>query len=276
MRLTTARRSANRAVSLSATAVRRGRWPTTTSPCCRWRRMMQHAWAALFAARCAPGGGWDSLTSSRAMWKDLRTFAGFLAARDQPPEDIAGLTVAVWNAWRISRRQNTSGRNQILKTAAFLRPDAHLPEPVREAMARRLPRVSKAVTAFTPDEFRQLRLAALRMFRAAHLRIRENTELLHQWRAGWHGARFSPVAHRRGPGLPSADRRCSPVRGIRRESPQSDLALPVGSGWRQRRRYLGTAVSQPHGGGRSGRAPGGRSRAELHHRVRVARSSRDS
>ncbi|MEJ8638947.1 hypothetical protein [Streptomyces sp. MS2.AVA.5] len=145
---------------------------------------MQHAWAALFASRCAPGGGWDSLTSSRAMWKELRAFAGFLAAQDQPPEGIAGLTVAVWNTWRISRPRSVSGRNQVLRIAAFLRLDARLSEPVREAMAKRVPGVEKVETALAPDEFRQLRLAAQRMFRAAWLRIGENTELLHQRRAG--------------------------------------------------------------------------------------------
>ncbi|MFG3023374.1 hypothetical protein ACGFZQ_33320 [Streptomyces sp. NPDC048254] len=145
---------------------------------------MQRSWAALFAARCAPGGGWNSLSASRSTWKELRAFARFLAAQDQPPTDVDELTVAVWNAWRISRPRSASGRSQIFMIAGFLRPDSRLPQPVREAMAKRVPRVEKAETAFTPDELRQLRLAAQRMFRSACLRIRENTELLHRWLAG--------------------------------------------------------------------------------------------
>ncbi|WP_339151417.1 hypothetical protein WID27_01390 [Streptomyces sp. F41] len=145
---------------------------------------MQQSWAALFAARCAPGGGWNSLTSSRSTWKELRAFARFLAARDQPPQDIGELTVAVWNAWRIGRPRTSSGRRQILTIAAFLRPDPRLPLAVREAMAKRVFQVKKAEAAYAPDEYRQLRLAAQRMFRGACLRIRENTELLHRWRAG--------------------------------------------------------------------------------------------
>ncbi|MFC8829470.1 hypothetical protein ACFT9I_29470 [Streptomyces sp. NPDC057137] len=145
---------------------------------------MQRSWAVLFAARCEPGGGWNALSASLASWRQLRTFARFLAEQDHPPTDVPELTASLWNRWRLSRPQNASGRDQITRVASFLLEDGRVTAPLKEAMAKRVPLVKKTETAYQPDEFTQVRTAAQRMFRAAHLRISENTELLRKWRAG--------------------------------------------------------------------------------------------
>lgn len=145
---------------------------------------MQRSWAVLFAARCEPGGGWNALSASLATWRQLQTFARFLATEDHPPIDVSDLTAGLWNRWRLSRSQNASGRDQITRVAAFLQADARVTGALMEAMAKRVPLVKKSETALPPDEFTQVRTTAQRMFRTAHLRITENTELLHKWRAG--------------------------------------------------------------------------------------------
>ncbi|MEU2770879.1 hypothetical protein ABZ628_29660 [Streptomyces diastaticus] len=51
-------------------------------------------------------------------------------------------------------------------------------------MAKRLPAVKSRERALAPDEFQEVRAAARKIFRSAHLRIQANTAHLHQWRAG--------------------------------------------------------------------------------------------
>ncbi|TJZ95675.1 hypothetical protein [Actinacidiphila oryziradicis] len=145
---------------------------------------MRQSWATVFAARCTPGGGWNTLRASMANWRALTVFARFLAEQEHPPEDVGGLTVTLWNSWRLSRPVTVAGRTHYHRIAALLRRDPGLPEPVREAMAKRLPRVKKQETAYGPDDFQQIRVAAQRMFRAAYLRISENREQLLKWRSG--------------------------------------------------------------------------------------------
>ncbi|QHA04631.1 hypothetical protein GQF42_16210 [Streptomyces broussonetiae] len=70
--------------------------------------------------------------------------------------------------------------------ASFLRDDPRLSQPLREAMARRVPPVRVEERAYTPAEFDAIRLAARRTFRAALLRVRENTATLQAWREGHH------------------------------------------------------------------------------------------
>ncbi|MFD6274678.1 hypothetical protein ACFWFI_03705 [Streptomyces sp. NPDC060209] len=62
--------------------------------------------------------------------------------------------------------------------------DTRLTRPVREAMAQRFAWTAGGEQAYTPEEFGQIRLAARRTFRAALLRIRENTAHLTAWREG--------------------------------------------------------------------------------------------
>ncbi|MGW0917339.1 hypothetical protein ACWD1Z_37535, partial [Streptomyces sp. NPDC002784] len=59
-----------------------------------------------------------------------------------------------------------------------------VPAQVREAMPQRLPRLKVQETALAAEEFEVLRKTARQIFRAAHLRISENTAHLDAWRTG--------------------------------------------------------------------------------------------
>ncbi|MFG2631420.1 hypothetical protein [Streptomyces sp. NPDC048473] len=144
----------------------------------------QRSLAALFAAKCAPGGGWDSLKTSDAAWWVLRPFAEFLSAYEGAPRDVEGMTAALWNTWRLSLEPRPNGYNKHSTVAGLLQQDPRLPQPVREAMAKRFTWTSAGERAYEPDEFRTIRLAARRSFRAALLRIRENAARLESWRSG--------------------------------------------------------------------------------------------
>lgn len=145
---------------------------------------LQHAFARWFSEKCAPGGGWDSLKSSRAMWFYLLTFCRFCAEQESQPQRLEDLTPALWNRWRMRRPEGIYGYHQVTSLGGFLRKRAELSEATRSAMAKRLPTVRTREQALAPDEFLEVCAAARKMFRSAHLRIQANTAHLHQWRAG--------------------------------------------------------------------------------------------
>ncbi|MFD4659676.1 hypothetical protein ACFWP2_29075 [Kitasatospora sp. NPDC058444] len=144
----------------------------------------QRSLAALYAAKCAPGGGWDSVRTSEGQWYVVRPFARFLAGLGDVPQDVDRLTASHWAAWRLSLPARTGGYNKYSVVAGLLQADARLPRPVREAMARRFTWEPGREQAFRPEEFQEIRAAARRTFRAALLRIRENAGRLAAWRAG--------------------------------------------------------------------------------------------
>ncbi|MFL0395159.1 hypothetical protein ACH0CM_20850 [Streptomyces albus] len=145
-----------------------------------WQRSL----AALFAAKCRPGGGWDSVETSEASWYLVRPFGEFLSKLEAAPLDVDRLSAALWHAWRLSLPPNTNGYNKYAAVAGLLQHDERLTRPVREAMAQRFAWTPGREEAYTPKEFTTIRVAARRTFRAALLRIRENTEHLEAWRAG--------------------------------------------------------------------------------------------
>ncbi|MFF7975855.1 hypothetical protein [Streptomyces sp. NPDC007905] len=145
-----------------------------------WQRSL----AVLFAAKCAPGGGWDSVETSEANWYLVRPFGEFLSALDAAPRDVGRLSAAHWHAWRLSLPPNTNGYSKYSTVAGLLQLDERLPRPVREAMAQRFAWTPGREEAYTPHEFTAIRVAARRTFRTALLRIRENTERLEAWQAG--------------------------------------------------------------------------------------------
>ncbi|MBA8942725.1 hypothetical protein ACWDY7_26730 [Streptomyces calvus] len=145
---------------------------------------LQRSFAAVFAARCAPGGGWDSAITGFNIWVLLRAFAKFLSEQESPPGDVDEFTAALWSSWRLSRPATDTGYRQVKVLANFLLRDERLPEPVREVMAKRVLKVKAQERAYQPEEFAEIRVTARRMFRAALLRIRENTRHLDAWRKG--------------------------------------------------------------------------------------------
>ena len=144
----------------------------------------QRSLAMLFAAKCAPGGGWDSAETSEASWYLVRPFAEFLSELDPVPQDVDRLAAGHWNAWRLSLPPVTNGYNKFSAVAGLLQMDRRLARPVREAMAQRFAWTPGRELAYSPEEFTAIRVAARRTFRAALLRIRENSEHLAAWRAG--------------------------------------------------------------------------------------------
>lgn len=146
--------------------------------------VFQRSLAALYAAKCAPGGGWDSVETSEANWYLIRPFGEFLSALEPAPPDVDRLSAAHWHAWRLSLPPNTNGYSKYSTVAGLLQHDERLPRAVREAMAQRFAWTPGREEAYTPHEFTAIRVAARRTFRTALLRIRENTERLEAWRAG--------------------------------------------------------------------------------------------
>ncbi|MEU1090085.1 hypothetical protein ABZ401_25245 [Streptomyces sp. NPDC005892] len=145
-----------------------------------WQRSL----AVLFAAKCAPGGGWDSVETSEASWYLVRPFGEFVSELKAAPLDVDRLSAAHWHAWRLSLPPNSNGYSKYAAVAGLLQHDERLARPVREAMAKRFAWTPGREEAYTPSEFTAIRVAARRTFRAALLRIRENTERLEAWRAG--------------------------------------------------------------------------------------------
>ncbi|MFJ2746359.1 hypothetical protein ACIO3O_42620 [Streptomyces sp. NPDC087440] len=144
----------------------------------------QRSLAVLYAAKCAPGGGWDSIETSEGHWYLVRPFAEFLSGLDDVPQDVDQLTPAHWSAWRLSLPPRPNGHSKYASIASLLQMDARLALPVREAMAVRFVWETGREQAYGPEEFKEIRLAARRTFRSALLRIRKNTDRLAAWRAG--------------------------------------------------------------------------------------------
>ncbi|CAM5310199.1 hypothetical protein [Streptomyces abikoensis] len=145
---------------------------------------MQRSLAKLFAARCHPNI-WGTHDSSQQVWMLLRQFTTWLSSLPEPPRDIDSITVAVWDSWRISRDTTTvSGYTQIRRIAGILQDDPRVAGPVAEAMARRLPKPQVKESAYATGDFDQIKVAARRTFRSAHLRIQENMKHLERWKDG--------------------------------------------------------------------------------------------
>ncbi|BBC38515.1 hypothetical protein SGFS_098090 [Streptomyces graminofaciens] len=104
----------------------------------------QRSLAALFAAKCAPGGGWDSVESSEASWYVTRPFAEFVSEQDEVPLDVDRLTAGHWQAWRLSLPPPSTGYTKYSTVSALLQLDARPARPVREAMARGSPGLRSA------------------------------------------------------------------------------------------------------------------------------------
>lgn len=145
---------------------------------------LQRSLAALFAERLGPVGPWRQLATSEEAFDLLRSFAGFLAALEEPPDDITEITPAVWRAWVLSRPANTLGSRQISKVAGFLRLDSRLPAETRKATLKPVGRAAPTETSYSSDEFEKITGHAARNFRAAWRRISDNREYLASWRAG--------------------------------------------------------------------------------------------
>ncbi len=143
---------------------------------------MQRSLAAVFAAHSRH---WTQHTSAKSSWRRLLVFAQFLADLEQVPHDLDDLTAATMKRWRERHIGSSSGRTTLGSVRTLLQRDPRLAAgPVADELARRVPRAKPSKQSYGEAEREQVVLAAQRQFRAALMRIRENTELLERWRAG--------------------------------------------------------------------------------------------
>ncbi len=145
---------------------------------------MQRSLAALFAARCAPHR-WTVHASSTLYWRQLETFTAFLSRQVRPPRDVEELTTSLIERWRHRVLSTAGGYTTFTAVTSLLRADPRLQGgPIADALARRAQRPRSGTQSYSEAEFDRVKLAARRMFRAALLRIEDNTRHLHRWRAG--------------------------------------------------------------------------------------------
>ncbi|MFI6797598.1 hypothetical protein [Streptosporangium canum] len=145
---------------------------------------LQRSLSALFAARCVPHR-WGSHNTSRGFWEDLVVFTTFLSQQEQPPGDLDELTAAMLKRWRTSRSSSAIGYLRVTRMASLLRGDPRLQAGrVADELAIRLRRPKSTTQSYSETEFEKIRLAARQTFRAALLRIADNTRHLERWRRG--------------------------------------------------------------------------------------------
>ena len=133
----------------------------------------------------AQQGRWTSHYSATAAWNRLKVFADFVSGLETLPDDLTGLDAAALKRWRLQNISTNTGRTTLRVVHRMLRDDPRLSEgPVAEELARRVPAPKPVRKSYDEEEREHVLLAAGRQFRAAWLRIRENSELLERWRAG--------------------------------------------------------------------------------------------
>lgn len=143
---------------------------------------MQRSLAAVFAAQSR---GWNSHLTAHGKWRKLVVFARFLSEQEHPPQDLDGLTASVLKRWRTRHIASNTGKETLRSVRGMLQRDPRLGTgPAAEELARRIPAPKPSKQSYPEAERERVVLAARRQFRAALLRIRENTRLLERWRAG--------------------------------------------------------------------------------------------
>lgn len=130
--------------------------------------------------------GWNSHASGESYWRSLEVFARFLKDQGHPAEDLGDLTSATLRLWRNNHKDSPGGREALAKMRTLLKREPRLAQGLAaEELARPVPKKGKASKqSYRPSERDQVLLAAERQFRAALLRIRENSTLLARCRAG--------------------------------------------------------------------------------------------
>jgi hypothetical protein len=174
---------------------------------------MQRSLAVVFAAQAR---GWTSHGTAIACWRQVRAFAKFVSELEDPPDDLDGLTAAMLKRWRAAQIGTNDGKKTLVTMRALLVRDPRLATgAVAEELAKRIPLPNTAKKSLTQAELERVLQAAQREFRAAWLRIQENTRLLEAWCTGlltegsreWrlgtildHAARTGDVPRTRHPG----------------------------------------------------------------------------
>ena len=148
-------------------------------------RPLLAACATGFARLAGPDQPWRAAATCTNAYKTIREFLRHTAALDPPPAAPDDITPAVWAAWRLSRPATVYGRTCLLITRQWLPKVPGIPTATAAAAARRIPSgPAAAETAYTREEFEQIKAAAAWTFRAALTRIRDSREHLRRWHDG--------------------------------------------------------------------------------------------
>jgi len=143
---------------------------------------MQLSLAQVFASQSAR---WNSLRTADMNWQSLEMFAAFLKAQGHPAQDLDQLSAALVKLLRNNLTQTTGLRANMIVIRTLLRRDPRLAHgAVAEELARSVRRVPSTRQSLAEGERERVKLAAQQEFRAALLRIRENTLLLERYRLG--------------------------------------------------------------------------------------------
>lgn len=141
---------------------------------------------SLARAFAAQSMGWNSHASGESYWRSIEVFARFLKDQGQPAEDLGNLTSATLRLWRNNHKDTPGGREALGKMRTLLKREPGLVQSLAaEELARPVPKKGKpSKQSYRPSERDHVLLVAERQFRAALLRIRENTALLARYRTG--------------------------------------------------------------------------------------------
>ncbi|WP_237533992.1 MULTISPECIES: hypothetical protein [unclassified Streptomyces] len=143
---------------------------------------LQRSLARLYAARSRT---WTSHDTAKTCWSRTMVFATFLSELENTPQDLDGVTVAVLKRWRARHVSTVTGKAVLSTVRLLLQQDPRFSGgPVTKELLRRFPAAKPSKQSYGDDERKHVVLAAQRQFRAARLRIEENTRLLRAWRAG--------------------------------------------------------------------------------------------
>jgi hypothetical protein len=143
---------------------------------------LQRSLAQLFAARSR---AWTSHETAKTCWSRVKVFATFLSGLESTPENLDGVTVAMLKRWRTQNVGTVTGKAVMSTVRVLLQQDPQFTGgPVAEELLRRFPAAKPSKQSYEDADRQRVVLAAQRQFRAAWLRIRENTRLLEAWRSG--------------------------------------------------------------------------------------------
>ncbi|MFJ6770268.1 hypothetical protein ACIQOV_04700 [Kitasatospora sp. NPDC091257] len=140
---------------------------------------------ALAAAYARQSRGWNSHASANCYWRAVTALEAFLKAQEHPAQDLDGLSVTTVKLLRQNFLQTAGARCHLSNLQRLLRRDPRLASgPVAEELARPVRRRPSTRQSLEDDEYEQVKRAARSEFRAALLRIRENTAHLERYRCG--------------------------------------------------------------------------------------------
>ncbi|MEV8403849.1 hypothetical protein ACFT9I_01220 [Streptomyces sp. NPDC057137] len=142
---------------------------------------------AAFVKRVAPGAGLNSLNSMNHVYGVLVKFDRYLASLRWPPREVQHLTPEHFDGFYKSRKHLACGPDELSELRLLLAEADGLTDVMAGRVAAALPgrhRKNTSKESYSRAEFKRIADAARSDLRAAARRIRENRELLRQFRDG--------------------------------------------------------------------------------------------